>query len=100
SPVARRVAHVATTAKGNSAAHRSAAAGTQRTATHGSGFATRVHHRAGTTVSTHHQATTTPRTTTPRGHRTQPARHTSRHTGRGGPLHSKSYPVNTSSGTS
>lgn len=100
SPVARRVAHIATTAKHTAAGRHQATAGTQRTATHGRSTIARAHHSGAGAAPTHLQATTTPVTTTRPVHRTHPARHTTRHTGRGGPLHSKSYPVNTKSATS
>jgi hypothetical protein len=102
SPVARRVAHVATTAKrtATTTVHRQANTSARGTAGHGGSSTTRGHRGARIGTRTQHQATTTPRTTTHPGQPTQPARHTTRHTHRGGPLHPKSYPTNTASTTS
>jgi hypothetical protein len=101
SPLARRVAHIATTAKHTAAGRHQATPGTQRTATHGRSTIAPVHHSRAGATPTHHQATTNPvPTTTHPVHRTHPARHTPPQPRRGGPLHSKSYPVNTTSATS
>src|SRR5579875_3550244 len=104
SPVARRVAHIATTAKRSQAAHHSvAASGTGRHgATRGSSAPRRAHHGAHTVATTHHPVTTNPPTTTTTQpvHRTTPVQHRTRHIGRRGPIHSKSYPVSTTPTTS
>jgi len=95
SPVARRVAHIATTTQ-RTATTRHQVATLGRTTGHGAAGTARGHHRTQSTAHTQHQATTTPGgTATHPTQPTKPARHTTRHAHRGGPLHSKSYPVNT-----
>src|SRR5579875_2746095 len=101
SGVARRLAHIATTAKRPGTARHQAparAGGSHRHAV--SGARARGHVRGHGVMGTQHgTGTTTPRTASPTPgrhvHQTRPHHHRS-----GGPLHSKSYPVGTQTPTS